>query len=246
MAGGTLNLYPGAYVNESIYALGGSTVNIYGGELGTTITGVIYLISIFPGDENTGVPDAVVTVYGTKFAVDGVDVPDGTTEFTVNLFSGGVLTGDYGNNGGSINLKFFSGSSKRIPIYLVNLDTDTDDVEIDIKPGSDENVINLKSRGVVPVAVLTTDGFTASNINPDTVEFAGASPVHTTLCDVDEDGDMDMLFHFRTQELDLEETDKTATLTATLKSAATKSSAVTAGDVIQGIDKVKIKSSRKN
>ncbi len=29
------------------------------------------------------------------------------------------------------------------------------DVEIDIKPGSDPNSINLKSRGVVPVAVLT-------------------------------------------------------------------------------------------
>jgi len=77
-------------------------------------------------------------------------------------------------------------------------------ITIDIKPGSDPNSINLKSKGVVPVAVLTTDDFDASTVDPDTVEFAGAEPVRWTMEDVDGDGDTDMLFHFKTQDLNLD------------------------------------------
>jgi len=86
-------------------------------------------------------------------------------------------------------------------------------VEIDIKPGSDPNSINLKSKGMVPVAVLTTKEFDANTINPSTVVFAGAQPVRCTLEDVDGDDDMDMLFHFNTQDLNLDENSTEATLT---------------------------------
>jgi hypothetical protein len=104
-------------------------------------------------------------------------------------------------------------------------------VEIDIKPGSDENVINLKSRGVVPVAVLTTDDFDAGDIDPGSVEFAGAKPpVRSTLCDVDDDGDLDMLFHFKTEDLNLDEGDTTATLTCE----------TTGGEQITATDSVRI------
>ncbi len=84
---------------------------------------------------------------------------------------------------------------------------------IDIKPGSYPNSINLGSKGMVPVAVLTTDDFDASTVDPVTVEFAGAQPVRWTMEDVDGDGDMDLLFHFKTQELHLDENSTEATLT---------------------------------
>lgn len=87
------------------------------------------------------------------------------------------------------------------------------EVEIDIKPCSYPNSINLKSKGVVPVAVLTTEDFDASTIDPETVEFAGAQPLRWTVEDVDYDGDLDLLFHFKTQELDLNEDSTEATLT---------------------------------
>jgi hypothetical protein len=75
------------------------------------------------------------------------------------------------------------------------------EVEIDIKPGSSQNSINLRSRGVVPVAVLTTASFDARSVLPSSVTFAGAPPVRSTMADVDRDGDLDRLFHFKTQQL---------------------------------------------
>ena len=104
------------------------------------------------------------------------------------------------------------------------------EVTIDIKPGSDPNSINLKSKGVVPVAVLTTDAFDASSVDPDTVEFADAQPVRWTLEDVDGDGDVDLLFHFKTQELNLTGDSTEATLTGSTY----------AGQAIQDTDTVNI------
>jgi uncharacterized repeat protein (TIGR01451 family) len=77
-------------------------------------------------------------------------------------------------------------------------------IEIDIKPGSYPNSINPKSKGNVPVAILTTDDFDASEVDPTTVVFLGASPVQWALEDVDDDGDIDMILHFKTQELDFD------------------------------------------
>ncbi|MBA7569753.1 hypothetical protein ES708_11494 [subsurface metagenome] len=103
-------------------------------------------------------------------------------------------------------------------------------VTIDIKPGSDPNSINLKSRGVLPVAVLTTDDFDASTVDPSTVVFADASPVRWTMEDVDSDGDLDLLLHFKTQELNLTEESTEVTLT----------SETVDGQPIQGTDTVNI------
>jgi len=56
---------------------------------------------------------------------------------------------------------------------------------------------------VIAVAALTSLGFDASSISPTTVSFAGASPTHWALEDVDKDGDLDLILHFRTQETDI-------------------------------------------
>ena len=74
-------------------------------------------------------------------------------------------------------------------------------VDIDIKPGSCPNSINLKSKGVVPVAVLTTDSFDAATVDPSTVELEGVLAVKWAMDDVDGDGDLDLVLHFSTQAL---------------------------------------------
>lgn len=200
----TVNLY--ADVSQYIYAYPGSVLNIYSGNVG------LYII-VMPGE-----PDPVVTVYGTDFGGDGdFSIPGQVS------YSGGTLTGYYAD-GSAIDLLFYSSTA----IYLQNA---VNDLKIDIKPGGNPNNINLKSKGVVPVAVLTTGDFDASDVDPTTVEFAGAEPVRWTLCDVDGDGKDDILFHFKTQDLvDLDENSTEATLTV---------------DGIGGTDTVRIVQSKK-
>jgi hypothetical protein len=81
---------------------------------------------------------------------------------------------------------------------------ETVEVEINIKPGSYHNSINPRSKGVIPVAIITTDDFDATMVDPSTVMFGpgGASMIHRKahVEDVDEDGDLDLVFHFYTQE----------------------------------------------
>jgi hypothetical protein len=63
--------------------------------------------------------------------------------------------------------------------------------------------------------VRTTNSFDAGIVDPDTVLFASATPVRWTLEDVDGGGDLDLLFHFKMQELSLTNDSTTATLTGT-------------------------------
>ncbi len=90
-------------------------------------------------------------------------------------------------------------------------------VEIDIKPGSYPNAINPNSRSVIPVAILTTNTFDASDVNPGTVKFGQmgteASPIRWAMEDVDGDSDLDMILHFRTQDTEITMGDTEAKLT---------------------------------
>ena len=88
-------------------------------------------------------------------------------------------------------------------------------VNIDIKPGSFPNSINLKSNGNVAVAVLSTPAFDATTINRSTVIFAGASPlsIGKTPEDINADGLLDLVLHFSTQYLDLQPGDTEACIT---------------------------------
>jgi len=84
---------------------------------------------------------------------------------------------------------------------------------IDIKPGSFPNAINLKSKGLVPVAILSTDKFDATTVDPITVRFAEVFPVRWTVEDVwPYDGRDDLLLFFNTQDLILGESSAWATL----------------------------------
>lgn len=80
-------------------------------------------------------------------------------------------------------------------------------VEIDIKPGSDPNSINLKSRGVVPLALLSSEDFDATSIfggeTDPSIYFAGSGgeDVRWAIEDVNDDGLLDVIFHFKTQEI---------------------------------------------
>jgi hypothetical protein len=90
-------------------------------------------------------------------------------------------------------------------------------VAIDINPGSYPNSINLGSRGVIPVAILSTKDFDATKVDPLSVKFgpAGATEVHKKghIEDVDKDGDLDMVLHFNTQDTGIKAGDTEVSLT---------------------------------
>ena len=95
-------------------------------------------------------------------------------------------------------------------------------VVIDIKPGSDPNCINLGSNGVIPVAILTTDTFDASTVDPlsvtlqdAAVRIKGKSGNAGSLEDVDSDGDLDLVLQVF-NDLNLAEGQSTATLSGNL------------------------------
>jgi len=131
-------------------------------------------------------------------------------------------------------------------------------VGLDIKPGSDPNSINLRSKGLTPVAILSTDDFDAATVDPESVLIgdpllSGAiAPVRWVYCDVPEvanpdydpsdsdsepfigDGDLDLLLYFSTPDFAAEGALGLASEEAVL-TALTWS-----GDAILGLDSVRV------
>src|SRR5438067_2408023 len=77
-------------------------------------------------------------------------------------------------------------------------------VKIQIKPGSTAPVpVNPRADGVIPVAILSADDFDATTVDPATVKFGpnGAANSHQpSFEDVDGDGTLDIVLHFRTED----------------------------------------------
>jgi len=73
-------------------------------------------------------------------------------------------------------------------------------VTINVKPGSSQPILNIGAQGTIPVAILSTGSFDATQVNPSTVTFGktgeeapalGSSPE-----DVNGDGTLDIVLHF--------------------------------------------------
>ena len=93
--------------------------------------------------------------------------------------------------------------------YLEQFPSAEELVEIDIKPGSDPNAIQPFKMGVTPVGILSSSTFSAETVDFSTVTFGPdeATPVHKKphLEDVNNDGLDDMVLHFKTKEIGIEQ-----------------------------------------
>jgi hypothetical protein len=193
--GATLNFRGEASANV-VSAGPGSYVNFYAGT-------VDFLVSVDL--------DAHVTIYGEKFTVF-----DELKRTTYECQPGKKLsvTRARVTSYNKWDSKLFAGRMSCVPNASILLDTELRNlnVQIDVMPDSNPSVINPYSNGVVPVAVLSNETFDATKILPETVRFAqarvaasGKGKHMANAEDVDKDGDDDMVFHFRTKDLKLEE-----------------------------------------
>jgi hypothetical protein len=84
-------------------------------------------------------------------------------------------------------------------------------VPVDIKPGSHSTPINLKSKGVLPVAILSTADFDSTQVDPETLRFGDplliadgkspVSPLRWSYEDVNDDGAVDLSLKFSMRDL---------------------------------------------
>lgn len=74
-------------------------------------------------------------------------------------------------------------------------------VVVDIKPGSAKNPFNVKSKGVLPVAIPGSSEVDVSQIDAASVKLAGVTPLRCDLTDVNADGYADLVFQFRDQDI---------------------------------------------
>jgi hypothetical protein len=121
------------------------------------------------------------------------DMPQLTVMDTTVFWDG--LVGVVGQRG-------FSGSRTVFRFFETRLPPEP---EIDIKPWSDVNPVNPFSQGVIPVAILGSDVFDVADVDPTTLAFGPneAAPKHAAgghVKDVNDDGLMDLLSHYRTQD----------------------------------------------
>ena len=158
--------------------------------------------------------DSTTNFQKALVANDSTNLPIEWGTYTLDLFIDGTLVGDTLQFGFSATSTAYRGSG----VFYDNLSfVKVFMVTIDVKPDSQINNINPRSKGVIAVSVLTSEDFDALQVDPDTVLFgpAGAAKAHSQahVEDVDNDGDMDLQLHFKTQETGIQCGDTEATLT---------------------------------
>ncbi|GAH42368.1 unnamed protein product, partial [marine sediment metagenome] len=141
-----------------------------------------------------------------------------TTTFTANGYAIGFMI-EYTAGGFFIGMQHgqnypLDGTIDEVRIWntaLTEFRLDQVAVAMDIKPGSCPNPLNVKSQGVLPVAILGTEGFDVTQVDPAIVKLEGVAPLRWAIEDVatpsekcntfGPDGYLDLTLKFDTQEI---------------------------------------------
>jgi len=198
----------GIQIDQLVYRPTGVAVDPVGGKVYVSATGVVFIGGGFIRRYNLDGTDPVDIVTGLsqplKLALD----PDGSKVYWTEFGTGEIRRANLdGTNVETIH----SGLSQPLAISLfVPAEPVVIEVNVDIKPGSDPNSINLCSGGNVPVAIFASAELDVADINTDTLRFAEASVKVVgkkdphTLCNLEDvSGDLidDLVCHYVTQDI---------------------------------------------
>jgi hypothetical protein len=191
-----------------------------------------------------------VSAHLLKFYLDGVLVSS-ITDPTTGTFTRADSFANQPDRIGAVAVpcagkRFYRGLIDEVQIYnralsdseIQALSLTVLEASIDIKPGSFPNSINLSSAGVVPVAILSSATFDATQVDPATVSLAGAAVkligkgnrYSCSAEDVNGDGRLDVVCHVVTAQFMIEPGGSVAVLAAKTFS----------GQAIRGEDSINI------
>ena len=88
------------------------------------------------------------------------------------------------NNSGQIVGSGIIGGQTHAFLMTPVLEPEMLSVHVDIKPQSCPNPLNVKSKGVLPVVILSTDVFDVNEIDPNSLEILGIGPIRYSYEDV--------------------------------------------------------------
>ncbi len=210
-----------------------------GNDIAVDSAGSAYVVGNTPADQTT-FPVAVgpdVTFNGEEDAFIAKVRPNGTglmyagyiggagddsaSGVAVDKFGAAYVTGETDSDETTFPVltgpdKIFNGDIDGF-VAKINVIIPPPTTPIVIRPGSGIAPIAPRSRGTIPVALLSTDEFTATQIDLQSVRFGAkgseAAPRRAIEEDVDGDGLTDLLLFFETQETGIRCGDNSATLT---------------------------------
>lgn len=201
------------------------TTNLFGGQgLIGTFTGVVGVATFLNADEGSGIGD-LLNVQCCGNTGSGYTIGPYTATSSGVIWTGGqflvgqtlplTLPPPDGSIRQIAGFSFFNPSApmgqRNVFIGAFGLEIGKS-IAINIKPGGGRNSINPRSKGKIPLVILTTntaDGdssnFDALQVDASTVRF-GFGPAKAEIAhssghaeDVDSDGDLDLVLHFSTQ-----------------------------------------------
>ena len=190
------------------------------------------IVSLGSGATGTPIPfkwdNDVFATYAILRAADGsMTVTITSSDPTVPSVSKTYVPGELAPTNGSAMFAFGSGEQGGGAFGFREVRAQVVDsaltVDIDIKPGSGvPPTINLGSAGVIPVAILSSATFDATQVDPASVSLAGAKVrligkadrYSCSFPDVNNDGQLDLLCHVETAQFFIETGESLAVLEA--------------------------------
>lgn len=201
----------------------------------TSVFGTVNFVPVTEFQTLVGITDIGIGNVSDSFGLTStaVGLPTCSTPCQRAIFARRFISGGFAGQAGIfLNTRATDQIGSNLAHWLVRLAPIS--VSVDIKPDGVPNSINLVSKEMIPVAILTTETFDALQVDWETVRFgpSGATERHERLHvrDTDGDGDMDAVLHFRVRDTGIRCGDTESMLTGETY----------AGEAFTGVDTINI------